>query len=159
MKRLFAGLAAVLAFIPALAFATVLTVTASSVAWVSGPVTCEKQSGEAFVAGAALYYSASGTWLKAQGDGTATEAGVNGLAVALGTSDAAGAFVCVARAGAIVTLGTGAAGTVYIIGDTAGGIYPAADAGTADKVSIIGLGIGSNRLQIVEVYNAGSVVP
>lgn len=140
-------------------FATVLTVTAANVAWVSGPKDGDQQAGEAFAAGALIYLAAAGTWLKAQGDGTAIEAGSLGIGLALSTADASGARISVARAGAIVSLGTSAAGTVYIVGDTAGGIYPAADAGTADKVTVVGLGVGSNKILLGYIYDAGSVVP
>lgn len=160
--RLFATglLAAVsLAFPVAPSFATVLTVTASNVVWQSGPVDKDCIAGEAFASGALVYLSASGTWLKAQGDGTAIEAGSLGIGIALATADVAGARVSVARPEAVVSLGTGTAGTVYIVGDTAGGIYPAADAGTTDKVTVVAVGIGSNKLKLGYIYDAGSVVP
>lgn len=136
-----------------------LTVTASNVVYVSGPVVKDAVAGEAFAAGAAVYLSATDTWLKAQGDGTAVEAGSNGIGIALATADVAGARVSVATAGAIVTLGTGTAGIVYYIGDTAGSIFPVADLGSADKVTPLCFGIGSNRVQLLgNNYNAGSVL-
>ena len=49
---------------------TALSITAANVAWVSGPVDHGCVAGEAFAAGAAVYLSASNTWLKAQCDGT-----------------------------------------------------------------------------------------
>lgn len=141
------------------ALAVALTVTASNVAWVSGPITTDAVAGEAFAAGAAVYLSAAGTWLKAQDDGTAVEAGSGGIGIALGTADAIGARVSVARVDAVVSLGTGTAGAVYILCDAAGGICPSADAGTTDKVTVIAVGIGSNKVHVGYLYDAGSVVP
>lgn len=137
---------------------TALSITAANVSLVSGPVDHGQTSGEAFAAGALVSLSAAGTWFKAQGDGTAIEAGSLGIGIALATSDAAGAKISVARPEAIVSLGTGTAGVVYIIGDTAGSIYPVADAGSTDKVTVIGLGIGSNKIKLGYIYDAGAVL-
>lgn len=135
-----------------------LTITAANVSWTSGPVDHGCIAGEAFAAGAAVYLSASGTWLKAQGDGTAVEAGSLGVGLALGTADAAGARVSVARPGAVVAIGTGTAGVIYIIGDTAGGVHPSTDAGSTDKVTVFAQGVGSNSIQLVYGYHSGAAL-
>lgn len=134
-----------------------LTITASGVAWVSGPIDSGQKSGEAFVAGAMVYLSATGTWLKTQDDGTAVEAGQNGIGMALSTADAANAFVSVARPGAIVTIGTGTAGVVYTLADTAGDLAPTADNGSTDKITPAALGIGTSQVLLMYAYNAGAV--
>ena len=135
-----------------------LTVTAANVFWVSGPTT-DGNAGEAVTAGMAVYRRESdGAWLKAQVDGAAAEAGADGSGVALNTADRANAPLRVARHGSIVELGAGLAGVIYTMADTAGGIRPNADNGTTDKVTPIGIGIGSNRIQVIEAYNAGSVL-
>ena len=142
---------------------TALSVTATQVAWVSGPITEGAVAGEAFDEGASLYFKASdGKWWKAQCDNTAAEAGQDGLGIALFSASAAGGRGSVAREGAIVTLGAGAApaaGTVYHPGTTAGTLIPSADLATTNKVSIAALGIGSNQVLVQETYNAGAVVP
>lgn len=134
-----------------------ITITPASIAYVSGPIIPDIVAGEAFTAGQSIYKADNGQWLKAQGDGTAVEAGANGAAVALATAAAAGARLSAAGPGAIVTYGAVITpGTIYIIGDTAGAIYPAADAGSGDKVTVLGLGISTTQMMIQPVYNSGS---
>jgi len=139
------------------AFAVDLTITASGVVYVSGPKDGDQQAGEAFAAGAMVYLSATGTWLKAQDDGTAVEAGQNGIGMALSTADAANARVSIARPGAIVTIGTGTAGVIYTLSDNAGGLAPSADNGSADKITPAALGIGTSQVLLIYGYNAGAV--
>lgn len=140
---------------------TALTVTATQVAYISGPVAADQVAGEAFDAGSQCYYKASdGKWYKAQCDGTTAEAGEAGLGLALFSADAAGARGSMARKNAIVTLGAGAgpaAGVVYCPGATAGTLIPTADLASTNKVSLAGLGIGNNAVLVLETYNAGAV--
>lgn len=136
-----------------------LTITAASVAYVSGPVKGDQIAGEAFAAGAMLYYKASdGKWYKAQCDGTVAEAGADGIGMALSTADAANARVTVAQPGAVVSVGTGTAGIIYTIGRTAGTLVPSADMASTDKVTPAAHGIGSSQLQLMYSYNAGSAL-
>lgn len=138
---------------------TALSITAASVLWQSGPIDKDQVAGEAFVAGAAVYLAADGTWYKAQCDGTAVEAGSGGVGLALATADAAGARVSIARSGAVVTLGTGTAGIVYYVGATAGAINPVADLSSTNKITPLILGIGSSKVQLLgNNYNAGAVL-
>lgn len=137
-----------------------LTITKANVALVNGPVSSDQIAGEAFDAGDIVYLKASdGKWYKAQDDGTAEEAGSEGIGMSLATADAANARVSIARPTAIVAIGTGSAGVVYCIGDTPGDVVPVADCGTGDKVTVIGLGIGSNRIQLGYIYNPGAQLP
>lgn len=136
-----------------------ITITPANVAWVSGPLLTDQVAGEAFTAGQVVYLSDAGTWLKAQGDGTAVQAGSNKIGIALATADAAGARVSIASDDAIVSYGAVlAAGLIYIIGDTAGSVYPSADAGTGDKVTVIGLAISTSQIKIKTIYHAGAVI-
>lgn len=136
-----------------------LSITAAGVAWVSGPVAADQVAGEAFIAGALVYYNpTTGKWLKAQCDGTAAEAGADGVGMALGTADAVNARVSIALPDAVVTVGTGTAGVAYAIGRTAGSLVPVADIASTDKLTLAALGIGSNKLQLARVYNAGAVL-
>ncbi|WP_425065605.1 hypothetical protein [Reyranella sp.] len=139
---------------------TALSITKANVSWAGvGPVSADQIAGEAFDAGDMVYLKASDSkWYKAQDDGTAEEAGSEGIGMALGTADAANARVSIARPGAIVNLGTGTAGVVYCLGDTPGDLVPNADNGSGDKVTVVGLGIGSNKVQLAWVYNAGAVL-
>lgn len=140
---------------------TDLSITASQVLYVSGPMEYVT-TGEAVTVGQICYKAADNTWLKAQTDGTAVEAGANGVGLALGTTSAAGQKIGMARPGAIVTLGAGAAptaGIVYYISNTAGGFAPIADIGSADKVVPFCLSIGSNQIKLLDQnYHAGSVL-
>lgn len=140
---------------------TDLSVTASQVLYVSGPMEYVT-SGAAITIGQACYKAADNTWLPAQTDGTATEAGANGVGLALGTAAAAGQKIGMARPGAIVTLGAGAAptaGIVYYISNGAGGLAPIADIGTGDKVVPFCLSIGSNQIKLLDQnYHAGSAL-
>lgn len=136
-----------------------ITITAANVAWVSGAVLGDQIAGGAFTAGQVVYQADNGTWLKAQGDGSAVEAGANNLGVALFTSDASGARGSIAVSGAIISYGAVlTAGLIYIIGDTAGSVYPSADAGSGDKVTVLGLAISTSQLLIQRIYHAGAVI-
>lgn len=136
-----------------------IVITAANVAWVSGPVLSDAIAGEAFVAGATVYLSDTNTWFKAQGDGTAVQAGSNGIGVALATADAVGARVSVATTGAIVSYGAVlTAGLFYTIADTAGGLRPSADNASTDKVTLVGLAISTSQLLLQRIYNAGAVI-
>lgn len=158
MKRILFGVVAALLCATS-AFATALSITAANVSLDSGPSE-QGIAGEAFVAGAILYYKESdGRWYKAQCDGTAAEAGSAGIGMALGTADAAGARIVIARPGAVVSIGTGTAAMIYLPGRTAGSLIPSADLAQTDKATIAALGIGSNKLLLTYVYNAGAVVP
>jgi hypothetical protein len=137
---------------------TALSITASSVAYQSGPVDSDQVAGEAFSAGALVYRTDDGKWKKAQCDGTAAEAGAEDLGMALFTADAAGARGSVAKPGAIVAVGAGTAGIVYAPGTTAGSLVPSADLASTNKVTVAAIGIGSNKLQLARIYNAGAVL-
>lgn len=139
-----------------------LTITASQVLHVSG----DRDTGlcgEAITQGQAVYKSATtGYWLKAQCDGTADEAGATDCGIALNTTTAAAQPVSVAKDGSVVDLGAGAAaaaGTPYFIGATAGAINVLGDLSSTNKVTLLGIGIGSNRVLVKRVYDAGSVKP
>ncbi len=139
---------------------TALTIAAASVALASGTPLGDQVAGEAFVAGAMLYLNTTdGRWYKAKSNGTAAQAGADGVAMALGTADAAGARVSIARPGAIVGVGTGTAGVVYVPGTTAGALMPTADLASTNKATPVALGIGGSQLLLTYAYNAGAVVP
>lgn len=138
---------------------TALVISAASVAYQDGPLAADRIAGEAFAAGAMLYRKVTdGRWYKAQGDGSAVEAGQDGIGMALSTADAAGARVTVALPGARVAVGTGSAGVVYTLDDTAGLLGPVADRNSTDKVTVAALGIGNNKLLLCWVYDPGSVL-
>lgn len=139
-----------------------LTITAAQVLPASGP-TVAAIAGAAITPGQSVHFdAASGTWKPAQGDGTAAEAGADGYGIALTQAAAALQPIVVALPGAKVTLGAGAApaaGIVYFIGDTAGGLHVATDLGSGDKVTAMGVGLTGNKILIFGgTYDAGAVI-
>jgi hypothetical protein len=141
---------------------TVLSITAANISVVSsdtGSILDGQIAAAAITVGQAVYLLDNGTWGLAQGDGTAVEAGANDIGIAISAASAAGQRISVARAGTI--LGFGAiltAGLFYVIGDTAGGIYPSADAGSGDKVTLLGQAISTSQMKLIRSYNAGAVI-
>ncbi len=119
----------------------------------------DQAAGEALDAGDFVYWdTTTGKWKKGQCDGTAAEAGSAGGGMALATADADGARISVARRGAIVTVGTGAAGIVYTPGTTLGDYIPTADLASTNKATLAALGIGSSKVLILEEYDSGAVL-
>lgn len=136
-----------------------LTVTAASVIWTSGPIDKDQIAGEAFDAGDMVYkVLATGKWLKAQNDGTAAEAGSDGIGMALATADVALGRVSIARPGAVVAIGTGTAGIVYYVGSVAGDLDPVADLGSTDKVTPAAIGVGSSSVKLIDCYHSGAAL-
>ena len=139
---------------------TALAVVAAQTLWVSGPKDGDQVAGEAFTAGQMVYLSAAGTWLKAQCDGTAVEAGSLGIGMALFTADVAGARGSIARPGAIVTVAASGltVGIPYWIGNAAGALDPLADLGTTDKVTFAGQTRSATQFVIGYLYDSGCVL-
>jgi hypothetical protein len=144
-----------------------LAIAAAAVAWLSGPKDDGQTAGAAFIAGALLFQSAiDNKWYKARNDaagadgGTAPDAaGANGYGMALFTADAAGAKGSIARPGAKVSIGAGVAAVPYLISATPGSLCLLADVGTTKRATIAAVGIGTNKLLLVQTYDVGSVVP
>jgi hypothetical protein len=139
-----------------------LTITAANVV-VATSVALDKNSfaGETITAGQAVYKKSSDSkWWKAQADGTAEESGVGvsyGIAV---TGASAGQFIVVCTGGGTVTLGTGTAGTLYVVSATAGGIAPIADLVSTNKLTILGWGItGGGGISLLSPYATGVAIP
>jgi hypothetical protein len=128
-----------LAFASAPAFATDLSVTAANVLPSTGAVLQTGTAGEAITAGQTLYQKAAdGKWYKADCNSATAEVRV-AKAIAL-VGAAAGQPVVVQTGGTITIGATVAAGTVYYLSGTAGGIRPAADNTTGDYPQAIGMG-------------------
>lgn len=137
-----------------------LSVTPADVDYVSGSVLDGIEAAAAFDAGDVIYNdSGTNLWAKAQDDGNAMEAGSHRLGIALFTAPAAGARGSVATSGAVVDLGSAVAGTVYVIGPTAGDLLPANESAANAKVTVVGIGIGGGQILLGTLYNAGAVVP
>lgn len=73
------------------------------------------------------------------------------------SSAASGQPVIVQRAGDITIGATTAAGTIYCLSDTAGGIMPAADLSSGEYVGMLGVGLGSSQIRM-HVWASGVAV-
>jgi hypothetical protein len=139
-----------------------LTITTTQVLLISGDWETAR-CGEAITQGMGVYKSATtGYWLKAQCDGTADEAGATDSGIALNATGASGQPVTVAKAGAVVDLGAGAAaaaGTPYFVGATAGALNVLGDLSSTNKVTQIATGIGTNYVLVERIYHASAVKP
>lgn len=125
-----------------------LTLTTSQVHWVSGP-TEQGVSGEALTRGQVVYASTDSKYYKAKGNGTALQARARGLALAdVGVGDP----ILIARPGAVVELGAGAAPTLavaYYIQATAGSLYPIADVASTNFVTIVGVITSGTKITVI----------
>lgn len=140
-----------------------LTITESQVlATVNDPVEIGVAA-EAITIGQAVAYAADlEKWTLAQAQCDAQVAGSDGYGIALTRARAYGQPLVVALPGHRVTLGAGAApaaGVVYYLGPAVGGIFPVADLISADCVLPLCIGIGSNKVKIIDdAYHPGSVL-
>lgn len=136
----------------------IVSVTAAEVLPISSVtyVAVDGIFGATVTAGQTCYLdSSTTTWKLAQSDGTAAEATCTSIAACGGGSGQPGKFY---TAGAIDPGFTVTVGTTYVLGVTAGGIYPIADLAASDYVSIIGVGISASRLDLL-FKNSGVEVP
>ena len=110
-------------------------------------------AGEAFTAGATVYWKSSdGKWWKADADASATlAAGARDkIGIAVGTASGASQIVGIQTTGS-PTIGAGAsvtAGAAYYVSTTAGGICPEADITTGDFICYVGVGNSSNGIDM-----------
>lgn len=113
-----------------------LTITAASVAIGGNAVTETGVSGASITAGQVVFKNASSELVLSDADSTSLDE-VYGIAL---HAAADGQPLTIARPGSEITIGaTLTAGTAYYLSATAGGICPAADLGTGDRVILLGL--------------------
>lgn len=134
---------------------TALAITASQVlAIADDTVVIWGTAGAAIAAGQVVYLDASTqTWKLFDGNDTAANTRTPRLAI---NSAASGQPVAVS-AGGNITIGAAAAptaGVVYCADIVAGGIIPAADLGSGNRVTIIGVGKASNQIALI-LWNSG----
>src|SRR5688572_4749253 len=131
-----------------------LTITAANVLLSSGR-TDTGTAGATITAGQAIYIDASDSnKLKlAQSDGTAAEAAAVGIAL---HAALAGQPLTYAKHGAVIDIGaTTAAGLLYYLSNTAGGVCPVADLGSADYVTVLGYGNDTSGAFTVHILATG----
>lgn len=124
-----------------------LSITATQVLGVGSYTSQVHDAGAAITAGQALYLDSSNDWQLADANVSATEAAAIGIAL---NGGGVGQPVKAITAGC-VNLGAGAAaaaGEVYVVSATAGSIAADGDIGTGLYKTILGVGIGSNQVQL-----------
>lgn len=135
-----------------------LTITAAQVLKSTGAVVETGNAGETITQGQSVYRKAADKEIyKADANVTAAEAAAVGIAL---NSAADGQPIKFQTDGSI-TLGAGAApveGTVYVVSATAGGIAPVADLVSTNYVTTLGVGNGSNGIDMI-LKATGSQVP
>ena len=136
------------AFVALILYAGVdLTLTATQVLPSTGAKFLHGLSGEALTHGQVVYKKAAdGLYWLADADAEASAAAVG---VVMCEAVAAGQEIVVQVEGDI-TLGAGAAparGVLYLVSPTAGGYAPA-PAASGDYLTVIGYGIGSNKIRL-----------
>lgn len=135
-----------------------LTVTASQVLPGAGARFADGTAGVAVTAGQVVYQSTSDTMLLADAD-AGTPAAANGRGIALNGASI-GQPVRIQTEGTI-TLGAGAApvkGTIYVLSGTAGGICPAADLASGDRVTVLGVGGTTAGTLVMDMFASNVVV-
>jgi hypothetical protein len=116
-------------------------------------------AGAAITAGKVLYKdSAAGTYKLADNNDTSSA-----LAVAVGVALHAAEIGQPIRmqTDGPMTIGAGAApaaGTIYVLSATAGGIAPSADLATGNRATILGVGMASNRVML-RIHVSGQTKP
>lgn len=124
-----------------------ISITPASVVKGSGAiVNKERVAGETVTAGQVVYLKSSDSkWWLAQSDGTSAEAEAQGIAL---HAAAANQPLAVQTLGSITIGATVAAGVFYYVSNTAGGICPVADLGSADYVTAIGYGTSTSAIYV-----------
>lgn len=133
-----------------------ITITAANVVPGTGAVIENHTAGAAITAGQAVYYDTSTLTVKLADcdNASSTVRSVRGIAL---NSCASGQPVAVQVDGLITIGATIAAGVVYCLSDTAGGIRPVADQGSGDYTSVIGIGT-TTAIMDIQIHNSGAAV-
>lgn len=129
-----------------------LTITATSVVPQPGATIRSATAAAAITAGQILYLNSSGLAALADANASASSE-VVGMAVC---NAAAGQTVSYISAGpcAMGTILT--AGVIYVLSSTAGGLCPAADLGSTEYTSIVGVATSTSVLS-VKINNSGAL--
>lgn len=123
-----------------------LSITASAIQYGGTPK--QATAGVTLTAGQAIYLDAtdSNKAKLAQADGTEAEANAKGIT--LNGADA-GQPVNYAELGELTLNAVAAAGAVYVLSATAGGIAPEADLLSTERLTIIGYGKSTTKIELL----------
>lgn len=135
-----------------------ISVTAASVVSISGTVETGT-AGATITAGKVVYYDPTTyNWKLAQCDGTVTEAGQYGLAIALGGAGSGQPFLF-QRNGVINPGGTAIVAGVYVVSATAGSIALTGDVTTTGYYrSVLGVALSASQIAL-QPYVSNTVLP
>jgi hypothetical protein len=125
-----------------------LSITAASVVKGTGAVVNNGTAGATITAGQTVYLdTADSTYKLSDADGaSALIRSSEGIAL----NGAGSGQPLAVQIGGDITLGAIlTAGVIYVLGDTAGGIMPAADLGASDRVTIIGIAKTTSSLGMI----------
>lgn len=126
---------------------TDLSVTAASVVQGANAVTVSGRAGETIAAGKAVYLDATAKKWKLADSDSATAGANQAGGIALNSASLDQPLTV--QTGGDITIGaTLTAGSAYYLSETAGGIQPAADLGTGERVCQIGLAKSASVLAI-----------
>jgi len=126
---------------------TDLSITATSVNWVSGNREIRGIAGATITPGQAVYLDTTTNTYKLTDGDTDTESQCAGIALDNAVS---GRPFLIAPPGAFIQIGaTPTAGTIYVCSLTAGGIAPWADLGTGDYVMVLFVGVASGVVEVI----------
>ena len=143
-------------FLPFSLLAADYSVTSTSVIASDDAVIRRKTAGASITAGQAVYVKADGTL--GLYDANAASPAYTFAGIAL-NSASSGQLVLYAESDPEFTPGfTVAAGAIVIGSSTAGGLCPASDLATGHYLTIVGIGIGSNKIDL-SPQAAGVVTP
>lgn len=129
-----------------------ISVTAANVKWVSGARPQIVKAGATITRGQAVYQNT--TTLEHELADADTDAASEFAGIAL-SDGYDGADMLIAPPGAVINWGaTLAAGTVYVLSTTAGGVAPEADLASGDYVVVLAIGAGTANAEIIGTKGA-----
>jgi predicted transcriptional regulator len=131
-----------------------LTVTAADVLAHDGATRETGTAGEAVTAGQTIYRASDGKLYKADCT-TAIKARATGVAL---NDAAAGQPLTYAKAGGLDPGATVAVGIVYGVTDTPGGIGPIGERGPDDYITILGIAVAADRIDLA-INRSEVVIP
>lgn len=134
-----------------------LTITAANVSPVSDcTINRNFNAGATITAGQTVYFDdATSTWKLADANASATTSVLGGVAM---NGASSGQPLAVATGGTIAIGATVTVGEIYVLSGTAGGIAPEGDGVTGWYTSIVGVGVTSARIKLVN-FNSGVAIP
>lgn len=125
-----------------------LTITAANVVADSTATVVDAVAGASITPGQVVYRDGSTGTVKLADNDSGTAAARSPYGIAL-NSASSGQPIAVLTKGPITIGATVAASGIYVLSSTAGGICPAADLGSGDYTTIVGLGTSTTKIDVL----------